>query len=359
MKVILILLIFIFSKTCFAQIPYTDFIQNDTAIQWAAEYDQILNITPKITRYGIRNIIHAKLMRGECIDNYTTNTDGAFKTIFCLKDTGLNNVISTSINPYGDDYNRTINHNELLAKSSEIKSSYKDYLVNNKFHIYKAKQILFYENGKLFVNNTLVTPLYLKEEIDSLENTFAWFSTYTSCFNTNFTSPTQSQKSLFIDLGNGGEKYNLHHNLSDSNPKAKVFTKLNPVFSHHLFKDILANKITVVDEKGKIILAKKVLNHHNPLIEIPMLCGGGRGEIGKSLWKRNEVNIDSFYKFSINQHFYFDSSQNVLHSEVNYIEVYKNIITSMGIDLGEAIYYRIYFIKPSQYKKLPHKKYLN
>ncbi len=356
MKVIITCLVCIITQNIFAQIPYTDFIQNDTAIQWAAEYDQILNITPKISRYGIRNFIHAKLLKGECIDNYTTNNDGTISTKFCLKDTVLGNFINSSINPYGDDYNRTINHNELLAKSSEIKNNYQDYLLNNKFHIYKVKQILFYENGKLFVNNALVTPLYLKEEIDSSEKRFAWFSVYTSCFNTNFSSSTQSQKSMFIDLGNAAEKYNLHHNLSDSNPKAKVFTKLNPVFSHHLFKDILSNKITVADEKGKIITAKKVLNYGNPLVEILGSCDG-KGNISKSLFLRNEVNIDSFYNFAISQHFHYDSINNILLSEVNYVDFYKRIFVQ-GIDLGEAFHFRIYFIKPSQYKRRPQKRFL-
>jgi hypothetical protein len=358
MKIIITCFAFIFSQNTFAQIPYTDFVQNDTAIQWAAEYDQILNITPKITRYGIRNIIHAKLMRGECVDNYTTNGDGAFKTSFCMKDTGLINVTLSNINPYGDNYKNTINHNILFAKSSEIKNSYQDYLASNKFHIYKIKQILFYENEKLFVNNVLVTPLYLKEESDSVENRFVWFNSYSSCFNAKFSLLTPSQKAMFIDLGNGEEKYNLNHNLSDDNPNAKIFTKSNPIFSHHLFEDIFANKITVVDEKGNIILSKKVLNHNNPLVEVSGSCDG-TGRRSKPLFFRNEVNIDSFYNFSINQHFYYDSTQNILHSEVNYIEVYKKIITSMGIDLGEAVYYRIYFIKPSQYKKRPQKRFLN
>jgi hypothetical protein len=146
MKCIIIFLAIIYSQNTFAQIPYTDFIQADTAIQWAAEYDQILNITPKVARFGIRNIMHAKLMRGECIDNYTTNSEGAVKGSFCLKDTGVTKEnLNSNLNPY---YFR-VKYDEMEGKAfawSEMPAFYALNLKRNNFHIYKVKQIVSSSN---------------------------------------------------------------------------------------------------------------------------------------------------------------------------------------------------------------------
>jgi hypothetical protein len=357
MKVIFILLITTLSQKCFAQIPYTDFIQNDTAIQWAAEYDQILNITPKISKYGIRNILHAKLMKGECTDNYTTNSDGAIKRIFCLKDTGLNNnIFSSNVNPYKAYFYDNKNLSE-VCNSSEIANSYLGNLNKNKFQIYKVKQILYYKNNKLFINNALITTLYLNEFSDSNEFVFSWIPTFTTCFhNKTIAKLTSKQKSRCIDLGESYANYRiLDEEMYES--KIKIFTKLNPSFSHHLFQDIFDNKITIVDDKENIIPNKKVFDVNNPLIEVPVYDNDGNLRVTKKM--RNEVNIDSFYLFEIKQHFYYDSISNILHSEVNYIDLYKRVVTNQGIDLGNGFHFRIYFIKPSQYKKRPQKRFLN
>jgi hypothetical protein len=351
-----------FSTLCLnslAQIPYTDFIQNDTNIQWAAEYDQILNITPKITRYGIRNIIHEKLKNGACIDNYTTNADGAFKMSFCLKDTGLSNpIFGSNLNPYKayyyyDRFNNLAN----ICNETEIAPSYLENLNKNKFQIYKVKQIFYYKHNKLFINNALVTPLYLNKFSDSNERQFSWIPSFSSCFNDKAVANLSSkQKSKCVDLG---ESYATYRILTDEiqESQIKIFTKLHPSFSHHLFQDIVDEKITIVDQIENKIPNKKVFEVNNPMIEVPVYDDDGN--VNKTIKMRNEVNIDSFYLFEIKQHFYFDSAKNILHTEVNYIDLYKRIVTNQGIDFGNAFHFRIYFINPKLYKKRPQKRYLD
>jgi hypothetical protein len=358
MKFIIFTLVIFCTQNTFAQLPYTDFVQADTAIQWAAEYDQILNITPKIARFGIRNIMHAKLMKGDCIDNYTTNEDGAFKTSFCLRDTGLNNnIFWSNLNPYKVYFydNRNLSS---VCNSSEIAISYLENLNKNKYQIYKVKQILFYKNNKLFINNTLVTPIYLNQFLDSNELQFSWTPSFTGCLNTKNEEVLLREKKLkCIDLGESYAMYKiLDHGIEKSG--LKIFTKLHPILSHHLFQDILDKKITIVDERENRINNNKVFEVNNPPMEIP-IYDGGDGRMVKPTIRKNEVNVESFYLFEIKQHFYFDTISNILYSEVNHIDVYKRIITSAGIDLGYGFHFRIYFVKPSQYKKRPQKRYLN
>jgi hypothetical protein len=162
-------------------------------------------------------------------------------------------------------------------------------------------------------------------------------------------------KTNCINLGDHEQLYNFYYNISDSINNILPFTLLNPIFSHHLFEDVLSNKITVVDDKNNIIPYNKVINHNNPMIEVPII-DDPHNSVKKT---RPEVNIDSFYYFKINQRIYFDTTKFQLFSDINHIDVYKRIFTQMGLDLGLGFYYRIYFIKPDLYKRKIPKLLLN
>ncbi len=357
MKVIITCLVCIITQNIFAQIPYTDFIQNDTAIQWAAEYDQILNITPKISRYGIRNIIHSKLLKGECIDNYTTNNDGAISTKFCLKDTStIKEIINSNILPY----NFRVNHEALEKKGyawSEMPEFYNLNIQRNLFHIYNIKQLISYKNGKLSVQNTLISPIFLRKINDpNLKTTFSWYSLYATGFNNSNKKLSKIEKLKCVDLGNTEEKYDFHYSLFDTTVKAKIFTQLNPILSKHIYEDILAKKISAVDILENLIPSEKILEVDNPEIEINEY--DKEGNIKGIIKARNEINLDSLYNFTINQHFYYDTTNNVLHSEINFMDVNKRFITTAGLDFGIGLLFRIYFVKPFLYKRRPQKRFL-
>jgi hypothetical protein len=358
MKFIILTLVIFCTQNTFAQLPYTDFVQADTAIQWAAEYDQILNITPKITRFGIRNLMHAKLMRGECIDNYTTNSEGAVKGSFCLKDTGFTKgYINGDLNPY---YFK-VKYDEMEGKAfawSEMPGFYALNLKRNNFHIYKVKQIITYKNAALSVQNILVSPIFLKKMNEpDMSNFFSWHALYATSFNNKNAKLSKIEKQKCVDLGNLEEKYDLNYALFDTNTKAKIFTKFNPILSKHIFEDIVAKKITAVDLFDNLIPANKIDEVNNPQIEVNEFDSAGN--VTGILKLRNEVNLDSIYNFTINQHFYYDSTNNILHSEINFINVNKRFISPQGLDYGIGFHFRIYFVKPSQYKKRPQKRYLN
>jgi hypothetical protein len=139
---------------------------------------------------------------------------------------------------------------------------------------------------------------------------------------------------------------------------AKVFTLKNPVFSHHLFEDLLKGRITAVDINNyNIIPAKKTMGYGSASVQVADY--DSLGDITGYKTVQPEVNIDSFYKYSINQHFYFDNVNNILYSQVNYMDVYKKIYTSQGVYLGEAPLFRVYFVRPALYKKPEVKHFLD
>jgi gliding motility associated protien GldN len=59
--------------------------------------------------------------------------------------------------------------------------------------------------------------------------------------------------------------------------------------------------------------------------------------------KRNEVNLDSFYKFRIKEEVIFDKESSRLFWRILGIAPVKNVITSMGVDLGETELFWVYY----------------
>jgi hypothetical protein len=359
MKYCLVLVISLFSITSFCQNSYLDFIQSDNNIQWAAEYSQVFEITPKIRKYGIKQVLLKQMGKYGCIDSYYIESEEIVKKIFCKTDSLFGTSLFTSnANPYKSYLNNLNIDSEIPFIANEKKCDCSSNYQDHKLDIYKLLQVTYYKNSKLYIKNILVTPLCLQKIIDSAKGReFVWETCFSSCFNTSDNSLIPQQKKRCIDLGSYEQAYDFNYDIKKQNADAKVFTLKNPVFFRHLYEDILGKKITVADENNNMIPSGKVLEYRNPAIEIPVYDSNGNVITTKKIFP--EINPDSFYEFSINQHFYFDTSRKILHSEINYIDVYRNVVTSTGIELGKTIYFRIYFINPALYKKPKVSRFLN
>ncbi|MBP6304123.1 MAG: gliding motility protein GldN [Bacteroidia bacterium] len=60
-------------------------------------------------------------------------------------------------------------------------------------------------------------------------------------------------------------------------------------------------------------------------------------------YQRNEVNLDSFYKFRIKEEVIFDKESSRLFWRILGIAPVKNVITSMGVNLGESELFWVYY----------------
>ena len=61
------------------------------------------------------------------------------------------------------------------------------------------------------------------------------------------------------------------------------------------------------------------------------------------IYKRQEINLDSFYKFRIKEEVIFDKESSRLFWRILGIAPVKNVITSMGINLGETALFWAYY----------------
>jgi len=61
------------------------------------------------------------------------------------------------------------------------------------------------------------------------------------------------------------------------------------------------------------------------------------------IYKRNDINLDSFYKFRIKEEVIFDKESSRLFWRILGIAPVKNVITSMGVNLGESELFWVYY----------------
>jgi gliding motility associated protien GldN len=67
------------------------------------------------------------------------------------------------------------------------------------------------------------------------------------------------------------------------------------------------------------------------------------GNLTGTTYKRNEINLDSFYKFRIKEEVIFDKESSRLFWRILGIAPLKNVITSQGLNLGETELFWAYY----------------
>jgi gliding motility associated protien GldN len=76
-------------------------------------------------------------------------------------------------------------------------------------------------------------------------------------------------------------------------------------------------------------------------IDVPIFDSTGVQTGTKKM--RNEVNLDSFYKFRIKEEVIFDKESSRLYWRILGIAPVKNVVTSMGVNLGETELFWVYY----------------
>jgi len=125
------------------------------------------------------------------------------------------------------------------------------------------------------------------------------------------------------DLDNGNQRFIsiLLQSIQDS--LVTVFSAIDDRFTTPLTKSEVAEKIL------------------GPEIEIPMF--NEAGEPIAPIKKRNEINLDSIYKFRIKEEVVFDKESSRLFWRILGIAPVQRIVTPQGIDLGETDVFWVYY----------------
>jgi gliding motility associated protien GldN len=127
------------------------------------------------------------------------------------------------------------------------------------------------------------------------------------------------------DADNGNQRFisSLFQALADSTKEITAFSSVDDRFTTPM---------------TRAEIAKAVLGDE---IEVPEYDSLGVQTGTKK--KRNDVNLDSFYKFHVKEEVIFDKESSRLFWRILGIAPVKNIITSQGLDLGPTELFWVYY----------------
>jgi len=120
----------------------------------------------------------------------------------------------------------------------------------------------------------------------------------------------------------------------------------NQRFISILLQAIQDSAVTVfnsIDDRFTTPMTKAEVSSVVAGAEIPIKQYDSLGnEIGV-IYKRNEVNLDSFYKFRIKEEVIFDKESSRLFWRILGIAPLKRVITASGMDMGESELFWVYY----------------
>ena len=120
----------------------------------------------------------------------------------------------------------------------------------------------------------------------------------------------------------------------------------NQRFISILFKAIQDSAVTVfssIDDRFTTPMTKSEVAKVVAGDSVPVPLIDSNGVTYGVRYQRNEVNLDSFYKFRIKEEVIFDKESSRLFWRILGIAPVKNIITSQGLNLGESELFWVYY----------------
>jgi len=120
----------------------------------------------------------------------------------------------------------------------------------------------------------------------------------------------------------------------------------NQRFISILFKAIQDSAVTVFDAIDDRFTTPLTVAKVSQLIagdSVPVPIIDSNGVQTGVKYMRNEVNLDSFYKFHVKEEVIFDKESSRLFWRILGIAPVKNVITSLGVNLGETELFWVYY----------------
>lgn len=303
---------------------YTIPIRHDTAIQWAAECDKVINLTPKINEYSLKKWYLDKL-RNSSVTAYRKNAGSSsvssynlsmpqLQTQDWLKDLSIE--LSATKHPQEwyfidnskskDDWERGKYRAGKLNLNADSCCGCDD------ADAFRAKQALTYKNGKFSIHNFFISPLCLRQTKSLPAD---WYPLCNVAYNDNM-------ERKFPGLGKDVVLLNTDEVEYDFNPQTpSAFDSMLTVYRTDIgsliYQDILKGRLKPIDiESGKPIPANKFLTWKMPADTIPVYDVNDISKLVRYQVVQSERNSREFNRIRIKQDLYFDFANERLYSVI-------------------------------------------
>ncbi len=338
---------------------YTAFIQQDTGIQWAAECDKVINLTPKVQAYSLKKWYLDRINKGtvvaykmnderDAISSYPLSMP-ALATQDWLK--GLNIEIPPYKNPkewYFYDKNiPKENYERYKYRVGGDKFSTDTCCGCDDADAFRTKQILNYKNGKFSIYNVFISPLCARQltfDVTSAGNSgtipIGWFPLCNVAYNDKADRkfPGLSKEVVLLNTDEVDYEFSREYpSLFDS-----VLTIHHTDIGSLIYQDVLKGRIKAIDiETNKPITANKFLTWQITADTMAVYDVNDPSKITAYSVVQAERSSNEFSRLRIKQDIYFDFKNERLYSVIRSVVILLAVKTYDGTIRGYAQFCRL------------------
>lgn len=297
-------------------------IQHDTAIQWAAECDKVINLAPKINEYSLKKWYLSKLKNGSvtayrktdgAVSSYTLSLPG-LQTQDWLK--GLAIELSPIKNPqewyFLDKTMPVEDYNRYKARVRNLNLAADSCCGCDEADAFRARQILNYKNGKFSIYNVFISPLCARQ---TASPPFEWYPLCNVAYNDNMERKFPGLSKDVVLLNTNEVDYDF--STGKSSGYDSVLTAYRTDIGNLIYQDMLKGRLKAVDiETGKPIPAKKILTMGMAADTMVVYDIIDPTKITAYRVVQQERNPWDFNRIRIKQDLYFDFKNERLYSVV-------------------------------------------
>lgn len=306
---------------------YTIPIQHDTAIQWAAECDKVVNLSPKINEYSLKKWYLDKL-RNSFVTAYNKNAGSNFVSSYTLSMPQLEKPdwlkgLAIELSPTRQPQEWYFVDNTL---SGYEKFKYRGGILNltadsccgcDEADAFHAKQVLNYKNGKFSIYNVFISPLCARQTVKA---PFEWYPLCNVAYNDNLERkfPGLSKDVVLLNTNE------VDYDFSMENPSSydSVLTVYRTDIGNLIYQDMLKGRLKAMEiETGKVIPVKKILSMGMSADTMAVYDINDPSKISAFQVVQRERNPRDFNRIRIKQDLYFDFTNERLYSVIRSVQI--------------------------------------
>ncbi|NOT49814.1 MAG: hypothetical protein HOP10_00880 [Chitinophagaceae bacterium] len=324
-------------------------VRHDTAFQWAAECDKIINLTPKASEHSLKKWYLGKL-RNSSVAAYKRNAESNSVSSYTLSMPELKTQdwlkgFSIELSPHkhpqewyffdttmpADDYNR------YKARVRNLNVAAAPCCGCDDADAFRSKQILNYKNGKFNIHNLFISPLCARQTEKPPAD---WYPLCNVAYNGNTERKFPGLSNDVVLLNTNEIDYDFNRekpSLFDS-----VLTVYKTDIGSLIYQDILKGKLKAVDtETGKMIPVKKILTIGMPADTVAVYDINDPSKIVEYRVLQQERSSSDFNRIRIKQDLYFDFKNERLYSVILSVTVMQVFKSYDGTIRGQSPFCRL------------------
>lgn len=345
-KVATIFLIGFVSLHSLAQSPYHAIpIRQDKEVQWIAESNKVLNLTPKSGANSLKKWYLDKLKKSS-VTAYRTVDGGSAVTSYDLSLPDLEKqdwLKGLSITPspvkhpqewYVVDETKT-GYESMKYRGGVLKFTADPCCGCDEADAFRAKQVLSYKDGKFSIHNMFISPLCARP---TNAPPFEWYPLCNVAFNDNRERkfPGVSKEVVWLNTNE------IDYDFEAPSVYDSVLTVRQTDIGSLIYQDILKGNLKPVEtESGKLIPVKTFLTRGLPSDTVAAYDIDDPSKIIAYRVVQAERSSRDFNRIRIKQDLYFDFKNERLYSIVRSVILLQVLRLPGGMIRGQFLFCRL------------------